>query len=269
MRSKWFKYLQIGFTILVLLVSRMGIVSISAETRFFFIDVGQGDALLVLTPENISVLIDTGPDISVLSGLGKYLPGRHIDYLILSHPDLDHVGGLTDLLRSYTVGTFIGEAVGAAAILKPDTGIANGDGLALGCCLYLRLYNLNSTSEDSNERSVAVLMHAGAISLFSAGDLPSKLEDQLAPELGQVDILKVGHHGSSTSSDAYFLDTIKPKFAVISVGRNNKYGHPKADTLARLTAAGARILRTDEQGDIDLATDGKELRQIPSRGFLW
>ena len=269
MKIKWLKIVQVGLTILILIVSRVGVISSGGQLRFFFLNVGQGDALLILTPENISILIDTGPDISVVSGLGKYLSNRKIDYLIITHPDKDHSGGLSDILSSYVVLNYIGEKSTLTSNLKLYNSIISGDELNLGCCVNFHFYNLNNPSQDTNERSIAVLVHMGALSLFAAGDLPSKLEDQLAPVIGHIDILKVGHHGSNTSTDDYFLNEIKPEIAVISVGKNNKYGHPKSVTLGRLKAIKATILRTDEVGDVNLTTDGQSVQQIPQLGFLW
>jgi len=232
-----------------------------------FLDVGQGDAELIQTRSG-NILIDAGPDISVISALDASLPffDRTIDLFILSHPNKDHFNGLFEVLRRFNV-----RAVMLNNLSYPDSlyqkllqELAKKDILVIqgikGTKAILENDNLFvlypkamvSSAEDPNKFSSVVSLDLGGNYFLFLGDISAVQEKEILPLLSEnnkLRILKVAHHGSSYSSSWQFLEAFKPHFAVIEVG-NNSYGHPHADTLNRLTQIGAKILRTDLEGTI-------------------
>jgi competence protein ComEC len=233
-----------------------------------FIDVGQGDAILIDSGD-IDILVDGGrTSASVLA----YLQGQgiaDIDLLVATHPDADHIGGLADVLAQYQVNEIwvngdtatsqtyqdFAAAVAAegATVREPTRGyITEMDGLSVDV--------LNPTSErtgDSNEDSVVFRLVCGEVSVLLTGDATSDSEaSMLAAGLTlDSDVLKVAHHGSRYSTSAPFLAAVTPEDAVISVGAGNPYGHPAQETLDRLAAAGATVYRTDQDGTVVLTSD--------------
>jgi competence protein ComEC len=233
-----------------------------------FIDVGQGDAILIDSVD-MDILVDGGrTSASVLA----YLQGQGIadlDLLVATHPDADHIGGLADVLAQYQVNEIwvngdtatsqtyqdFAAAVAAegATVREPTRGyITEMDGLSIDV--------LNPTSErtgDSNEDSVVFRLVCGEVSVLLTGDATSDSEaSMLAAGLTlDSDVLKVAHHGSRYSTTAPFLAAVTPEDAVISVGAGNAYGHPAQETLDRLATAGATVYRTDQDGTVVLNSD--------------
>jgi competence protein ComEC len=233
-----------------------------------FIDVGQGDAILIDSGD-MDILVDGGrTSASVLA----YLQGQgiaDIDLLVATHPDADHIGGLADVLAQYQVNEIwvngdtatsqtyqdfaaAGAAEGAT-VREPTRGYTTQmDGLSVDV--------LNPTSQrtgDSNEDSVVFRLVCGEVSVLLTGDATSDSEaSMLAAGLTlDSDVLKVAHHGSRYSTSAPFLAAVTPEDAVISVGAGNPYGHPAQETLDRLAAAGATVYRTDQDGTVILTSD--------------
>ncbi len=251
----------------------------SPETKVHFFDVGQGDAIYIRTEQNYDILIDGGPNDTVLSKLGERMPfyDREIDSVIVSHPHADHVTGLLAVFRQYKVKNvylsgathttyeylellrFLAEhtEIQKIKVDRPIT-VQLGDETALSF-----LYPDFDVAEDDappfiksnlNNTSLAVkLTHKGK-SVFFTGDIEKEAEEYLLSKGADVssDILKVAHQGSRTSSGEAFLLAVHPRFAVISVGKND-YGHPSPETLARLSSLGIQLFRTDEQGDIEFS----------------
>ncbi|MBP9850440.1 MAG: MBL fold metallo-hydrolase [Candidatus Peribacteraceae bacterium] len=237
-----------------------------------FLDVGQGDSALITLPDGRQILIDGGPDWSTLEGLGKHLPffDRHIDMLILSHPNSDHMMSFPDVLRRYSVGTLVTAGTvydsgvyratlsGAALRGVPLQVMYAGQTITLGSSTIEALWPPKEMplgfNKNSNNTSLTLrFTHEGKRVLFT-GDLESIVEKTLV-QAGvdlRADILKVPHHGSKSSSTIEFLKAVQPTVAVISVADDNTYGHPNADVLRRLREIGADIRRTDESGDIEL-----------------
>lgn len=248
----------------------------SLEVTFFY--VGQGDAAFIRTSQGKQIIIDGGPDNTILKKLGKKIPfwDKTIDMVILSHPAQDHVAGLLDVLQKYKVGTILWTGIqkdtrifqewekalekeqeeGASIILA-----SGPQSISLGKGFCPQRMNILSPLEDivgtlvegdDNDTSLVVRLYSCAYSVLFTGDLTQKGESMLLRESIALDsdILKVGHHGSKTSSSEEFIQAVTPKSAVISVGKGNRYGNPAKETLATLVKYGIEIRRTDEEGDI-------------------
>ena len=251
-----------------------------------FIDVGQGDATLLRYPDGTNILIDGGPSVSsdrpaalpeVLSCL-LALRIDHLDAVVLTHPDGDHLGGLPRLLATLPVGGMIDSGIPAksaeyvdfVSVLKRRRiprlrARAGGAWQAGGATLeFLAPLDplLTGTGSDDNNNSVVVRAPLGHAHLLLPGDAEEDLERTLlsAGAPGPAGILKLGHHGSKTSSSADWLRHVRPQIAVVSAGRDNRFGHPDADVLARARAFGAAIYRTDLQGMVTIEARNGELR---------
>ena len=249
-----------------------------------FLDVGQGDAIFIQTPDGKQLLIDGGPDPTLLSAaLGRRLPpwDRSLDLVALTHPDEDHVAGLVEALRRYRAGLILdtrlpresptGQAWAALttpyAVQSTHYYPARGTVLDLGSGARLQVLHpgeafLAGTASDDNNNGLVLRLTYGRASFLLTGDLGMEGELHL---LAQQDlpldstVLKVAHHGAKTATTLRFLEAVTPRVAVISVGAGNRFGHPAPEVLERLEEAGAEVWRTDECGDIEIVTDGERL----------
>jgi competence protein ComEC len=247
--------------------------------------VGQGDSILIKTPDEQNILIDGGPSSKVLSQLGKNLAffDKNIDLLVLTHPHSDHVAGLIEVLRRYQVKkvlmtgvlhtspdylTFLKELENQ----KTEIQIAKGaQDIALGQDLTLKiLYPFKDVSQQKfdelNNSSIVLKLIYKDNSFLFTGDAEEIAESDLIAAKTDLSaqILKVGHHGSKYSSSEKFLEAVNPQYAVISVGKNNDFGHPHLRTLDNLAQRNIKILRTDQSGTIKFISDGNNL-QIKNR----
>jgi competence protein ComEC len=244
-----------------------------------FLDIGQGDAILIEGPEGHRVLVDGGPGEQVIgTALGRNVPfdDRRIDLVIATHPDADHLGGLPEVLARYDVRSVLMTEVEAdttfyqawrgamTATGLPAEAARRGDTIDLGG--GARIDVLAPDEEDPllqvrevNDTSVVLRISMGEVSFLLTGDLAEDGELALMRSGTGLDaaVLKVGHHGSRSSSTREFIARVNPIVDVISVGASNPYGHPAPEALARL--AEDRVLRTDEDGDVEISTDGKRL----------
>ncbi len=253
-------------------------------------NVGQGDAIL-LTYGSTQILTDGGPDKSVLTCLGKYMPfyDHKIEMVISTHPDADHLTGLISVIQNYKVekilinpidpGTQVYQALVSGVggegldIINPEVGMRVGSGL-----IYLDIENpsdallsrLELKDEGSNLSKYKI---SGETNLYSivtrisfknftavlSGDIPQEISDALAVSwpMGSVDYIKIPHHGSINGLTENFLRASMPKIAVISVGKNS-WGHPREEILEMLAKYNVRVFRTDKMGDIELVSDGKK-----------
>ena len=217
-----------------------------------FCDVGQGDAILISYLQN-QVLIDGGPDNKILECLSKKMPfwDRKIEMIVLTHPEKDHETGLIDVLKRYSVKYFVSNN-----LQKSSTSVKSGDQIKIGPLRFLVLWppkNYGMTNE-LNDSSVVLKLSFGYSQALFTGDISEKIEQQI--DLEEIEILKVAHHGSKFSTSKEFLSKIKPKLAIISVGEN-RFGHPTPEVLERLKQAGVKVLRTDQQGNIEIVSDGR------------
>lgn len=237
----------------------------------FFLDVGQGDAILVRAPNGADLLVDAGPPGGAAArAFSANAPrDRSLGALVLTHQDLDHAGGADDLLSRFSVARVLapvwGEKAmavsGAAAERGAATGtLSRGDRVWLDRVAPVYLDVLwppeGAPVGDGNDGSLVALLVYGSSTAILTGDAPRGVEKMLASAgdpLG-AEILKVGHHGSKTSSDPGFILAVSPRFAVISAGEGNRYGHPNLETVETLRASGAEMLSTAEAGTV---------------GFLW
>lgn len=245
------------------------------KMHIYFLDVGQGDAILIRTPNNKNIIVDGGPDESVIYQLSKVLPiwDKHIDLMILTHPQADHLTGLLEILDRFKVK----EILTTQTDYPTKTNQAWLDKLSNCSCIinwadasddyyFGEVYIdtlwpidsdfINTSNIDVNEASVVNKIVYGNNSVLLTGDLGFSSEKKLLniyPSI-ESDVLKIGHHGSKYASSQEFLSAVKPETAVISVGQNS-YGHPSDDTLNRLNDVGADVYRTDISGNIEIVFD--------------
>jgi beta-lactamase superfamily II metal-dependent hydrolase len=246
----------------------------AGEIRVYYLNVGQGDSILLQTDEN-AVLIDAG-EYSVRRELLSYLRDAGVttlDYLIATHPHEDHIGGMIPVLDNFTVNNVVlTEAPGTTAIYEsflefvekqniPVTFPQPDDVISAGIIELSVLAPLDDYSDDLNNASLVLRMLHGETAFLFTGDAegPSEQDMLEAGSPVRANILKIGHHGSSTATTPAFLDAVSPAVAVISCGSVNSYGHPHEEVLSRLTERGIQILRTDENGSIILSTDGTQV----------
>ena len=244
-----------------------------SELVVYFIDVGQGDATLIVC-DGEAMIIDLAADKGTV--MKKYLNNlglTSIKYVIGTHPDEDHIGSLDVVFENYTCETIIMPDIPAETkthqkildsieymnykITEPVV----GDKYYLGGASFTIIGPKTIYSSDDNNSSVAIKLTHGENSFIFTGDAESKEEaDIIASGFDlKADVLKLGHHGCKTSTTKEFLDAVTPIYAVISCGASNNHGHPNEETLEKLKAAGCKVFRTDEQGTIVATSDGKNL----------
>ena len=248
----------------------------SGTMEVHFLDVGQGDATLIIC-DGEAMLIDSG-DPNQGTKIQLYLTKQGISslkYLVLTHPDSDHIGGAPVIITKYDIGTIF-----MSGYQKPEEHKAServqealsyrlydpvipsvGDSYSLGNASLTFIGPVNYQADEPNNASLALLIQHGSNRFLFTGDAEEPEEnDILQTGIGiQADVYKVGHHGSYSSSGNPFLQAVRPTYAVISCGRDNTYGHPHDATLQRLNAVGAKIFRTDQQGTIVAISDGSNI----------
>lgn len=244
----------------------------------YFLDVGQGDAIFIETPSKERVLIDGGPNRKVLSELGDILPfgDKRIDVVLATHPDADHITGLVEVVKRFDVGIFLDSgALSSNEIddflfkaLEDDgvekVSVQRGVVLSLGKTVSLQVIfpEEDVSNLETNAASLVVRLEYKDTSFIFTGDAPKRTEYLLLQSnenLLDADVLQVGHHGSDTSTSEIFLEAVTPKYAVISSGKNNRYGHPHQNVLDTLDNLGIETLNTAKQGRIIFETDGEGL----------
>ena len=245
--------------------------------KIYFLSIGQGDSEFIETPSGRQILIDGGPDNKVLEKLGKIMPfyDHDIDVVIATHPHSDHITGLIDVLERYNVKNIIEakESYNSPQFLAWEDMIkkegANeidaqigqvidlGDGVTLTILHPFQSVAGTQTKTPHNDMVVAMLEYQ-AFRVLLTGDMEEKVENKLISKGDDLkaDILKVGHHGSKTSTSEKFLKTVNPKIGFVEVGANNQYHLPSPDILQRLDNFGIKYYRTDVDGDMEVISDG-------------
>ena len=244
----------------------------SQKLQVVFLDVGQGDAILISEGEK-QILIDGGMSgQKLLEKLGEYVPfwDRKIDIVIATHPDADHISGLVSVLKNYSVDQVIESGAESPSQVfgtmekiisekKVEKQIARrGMKIKLSDDAELEIFSPTDAivaglkKDDTNSASIVAKLTYGENSFLFTGDFPLELESQLVSANLPLssEVLKVSHHGSKSATSVQFLDYVHPKEAVIPVGKDNRYGHPTAEVLDRLKNNKIKILRTDILGDV-------------------
>lgn len=247
-----------------------------------FLDVGQGDASLIELENDVQVLIDGGPPNGRLTAaLGEILPpyDRTVELVVLTHPELDHYGGLIELLDRYEVGAFIDTGVTkdveAYEVFTKELEMQKvrritlraGDHIRYGTHVFAVLSpdDVLAYAKEKNDTSMVLAFESNGAQFLFTGDIGAEVERVVARSLAEpVDVLKVAHHGSKFSSAADFLSIARPALATIGVGKNS-YGHPTREALARLEASGARVYRTDRDGSIVMRVENGAIRVFVER----
>ena len=246
-----------------------------------FLDIGQGDSTLIVTPSGKQVLVDGGPDGDVTSGqLAAAMPGgdRSLDLVIVTHLDSDHSHGLMEVMDRNVVGALVTGPLTAEGGMGPQweqrilrqgllpTEVRAGHTIRLDEGVQMTVLNppADRPFGDSNNDSLALRLTYGNVSVLLSADMEEEAERRLihgGADLGST-VLKVGHHGSSTSSTQEFLGAVSPQIAVISAGEDNQYGHPAPEVMQRIgeSIGEQNVFRTDQYGTIQLVSDGKTFR---------
>ena len=246
-----------------------------------FLDVGQGDATYIETPDGVQVLVDGGTGRQVLTQLAEHVSplDRQLDMIIGTHPHDDHIGGLVDVLDRFTVEHILvtenrletrsterffaaveEEATAGAAVYNARAGHT----FALGDEATLRVLSpfYDPTDMDADAASIIVQLEYGETAILLTGDAPIAVEDVVVEEYGsglESEVLKLGHHGSRTSSGELLLDTVVPEYGVTSAGTDSRHGHPHEEVLERVRERGITHVSTQTAGTVSFYSDGERM----------
>ncbi|GAA0686307.1 MULTISPECIES: ComEC/Rec2 family competence protein [Clostridium] len=255
--------------------SKKAPISTGNELKVHFIDVGQGDSILVQFKDK-NLLIDAGPR-SSSNDLLKYLKGINLtklDYVVATHPHEDHIGGMPEIIKNFEIGEFYAPKKQASTKifqtmvedLKKKNHKINvakaGVSLDMDSDISVEMIAPNSSDyENVNNYSAVIKVTYKDTSFLFTGDAEKLSEKEILQKKYDIkaDVLKLGHHGSSTSSSKEFLDKVNPKIAVASLGKNNDYGHPHKEIIKAMKDRKISFYRTDELGTIVLKSDGKNI----------
>ena len=275
----------VSMLIALLLIGRLASAHADGRLHVYALDVGQGDAILIVTPEGRQMLVDGGPDgETTLTELGNLLPAgdRTLDVAMATHLDSDHVGGLLAVLQRYDANLVAHGIVGSDSALYPQwqsvlaarqlsaVSLRYGHRVALGSEVLLEvLYPPpgalpEGVARTPNNGSLVVRLAHGTVTFLFTGDIESDAERYLVAthrSLLMADVLKVGHHGSRTSTSPRFLQAVNPRSAVISAGAGNQFGHPHPDVMQRLEShvPAGQVFLTARDGTIEFVSDGQNL----------
>ncbi|PIT91220.1 hypothetical protein COU17_01785 [Candidatus Kaiserbacteria bacterium CG10_big_fil_rev_8_21_14_0_10_49_17] len=253
----------------------------SSALTISFLDVGQGDAIFIEAPTGNQMLIDGGRGKGVLSELSRVVPffDRSIDVILATHPDADHIAGLIDVFPRYDISLFLESGVehetgvtdSLERIVNAEAGLTRvlaraGMRVHLGggARLDILFPDRDVSGIESNAGSVVARLSYGETSVMLTGDSPVAIEAYLASHFGGAlhsTILKLGHHGSKTSSSLPFLSAVSPDVGIISAGKDNTYGHPHQEVLERVAELGIPLVSTIDLGMIQFVSDGKTFRR--------
>ena len=282
--KKYLPHLLIIFLFLIASGLWYNLYAASSNSNYLkvvFLDVEQGDSIYIETPDGHQMLIDGGPDARVLSQLSQVMPfgDRSIDVVVATHPDADHIGGLPQILDTYEVSTFIENGVTSNTkvyqsleqkILKNKIKkiiALRGNSILLdkekNIHFDILFPDRDVSNFDSNDASVVGKLVYGNESFMLTGDATVYTENLIkwneSDAILKSQVLKLGHHGSHTSSSLPWLESVNPEISIISAGKDNRYGHPHKDILERLKDLKIPYLATYEKGNIIFKTDGENL----------
>jgi len=277
------KWLVLPLLVAAILVWSVALTTPDDKLHVSFLDVGQGDAILIQTPNGQDILIDGGPDPQKInSELGEKLPfwDRTIDLVICTQPQADHITGLIDVIQRYKVKQVLDPGVSYNSSvyqewcnlveekrIKQDTAQAWQE-IDLGNGIEMEVLNppeslWEGTSDDVDNNGVVLRLSWGQVSFLFTADIGEEVEFELIGQRANLKstVLKVAHHGSKTSTSQQFLAAVDPEVAVICVGADNPFGHPSAEVMERLTdgLGEGNVYRTDQDGTIEFITDGETL----------
>lgn len=277
------KYLKYGPLVLLVFLTIFALIIFLQKRendylKVVFLDVSQGDAIFIETPNKKQILIDGGPDSKVLSSLSKVMPfaDRSIDMVILTHEDSDHIGGLPVVFDNYNVNYFLmTNNAPSKSVLNlrekvydkkiNEVIIKNKKRIILDKDIYLDIIfpNRDVANSESNESSIVCRLVHGNNSFMFMGDANLYVENILLWEESasylDSDVLKLGHHGSKSSSSLLWLERVSPDFAIISAKKDNRYGHPSKEVLERLNKLKIPYLTTYDMGNIIFKSDGQNI----------
>ena len=250
-----------------------------AKIKVHYIDVGEGDSIFIELPNDMTMLIDAGES-NVSSYIAEYIRDLgylKIDYLIGTHPHADHIGGMSYIINNFVIGKiYMPKAISTSktyenllntivdnnlkvTTAKVGVSILNIDNLRVDIIAP----NSDNYSDLNNYSAVIKIVYKNKSFLFM-GDAERVSEDEIKTDVS-VDVIKVGHHGSDTSSSASFVKKVNAKYAIISVGADNEYNHPSEDVVSRFQSSGAKVYRTDLNGNIIVTSDGDTLEVTTSK----
>lgn len=237
------------------------------ELGMYCLDVGQGDATLFLLPDGKTMLVDTGleTEAPMVIDFLKTMKVTALDVLVCTHWHEDHVGGLSSILQHFPVDAVYAPSMPEDAAMDVRV-VSRGDVLFDGDCQVTVLSPAEGGGEEGNDTCLVIKVTYGDTSFMVMGDATSQAERDMlkANQVTKTTVLRVGHHGSSTSSSAAFLRAILPSYAVISVG-DNSYNLPSYEAQKRLSDIGCMVFRTDRCGNVAFFSDGTSIRTITDK----
>jgi competence protein ComEC len=277
------KWLALALLVIAIVVGSVALTTPDDKLHVSFLDVGQGDAILIQTPNRQNILIDGGPDPQRINlELGEKLPfwDRTIDLMVSTQPQADHITGLVEVLQRYKVKQVLEPGVSYDSFIYREWlelveqdqikhRIARaGHEIDLGSGIRIEVLNppeglFEGTDADVDNNGVVLRLSWGEVSFLFTADIRQEAEFELIGQRANLKstVLKVAHHGSKTSTTLQFLAAVDPEIAVISAGADNPFGHPTPEVVGRLVdrLGDDKVYRTDENGTIELITDGERL----------
>ena len=239
-----------------------------------FIDVGQADSCLIVTPNDDIILIDAGEekDASAILNVLKGYSFEDIDLMVLTHPHADHIGGAAAIMETYNVEeVLMPNCVSTSKTFENVLDVIETEEVTLNTAYIGQMYNIDdvkiqvlgtdSVPDDANNSSIILKVTYGTVDMLMMGDAEVDADEVVLQSNFDLrsEVLKLGHHGSDTSTSQELLDAVSPTMGIISVGEDNSYGHPSDSILKRLFDNGIQYYRTDEMGTITLEVDGTNI----------
>lgn len=239
------------------------------ELKVSFLDVGQGDGILIQTPKNKKILIDTGPNSKIVGEIETKISffDKKLDVLLLTHQDLDHNGGFSDVTSSFEVKTVVVSKNYTERLSFSKISFVSKENLVKNKEVTLKILSPEQNDlGDTNHTSIVSQLIYGNFRFSFMADADKEVERKLVSEgyfengKSYIDTVKLGHHGSDTASSELFLKKIKPEYCIFSVGKDNIYGHPSKSVLTLAEKYCASIYRTDEDGTVEFVTNGESVK---------